>query len=98
MADATAGPLRGWLADPRCEGERAAGARSRLDTDLAAHQLDELARDGQAEAGAAVAARGRRVGLGEGLEQATDRVARDPDAGVADIEAHVVALAAHAHG
>ena len=40
-----------------------------LDADLAAHQLDELLRDGQAEPGAAVAARGRAVGLGERLEQ-----------------------------
>ena len=37
---------------------------------VAAHQLDELAADRQAEAGAAVAARRRGVGLGEGLEEA----------------------------
>ena len=42
--------------------------RLALDPDAAAHQLDELRRDRQAEAGAAEPARGRAVGLRERLE------------------------------
>ena len=49
--------------------KRAALARLALDPDLAAHQLGQLLADRQAEAGAAVLARGRGVGLLEGLEQ-----------------------------
>ena len=44
-------------------------ARRCSHADLAAHQLDELPADRQAEAGAAVAARRRAVGLRERLEQ-----------------------------
>ena len=40
-----------------------------LDADPPAHQLHQLAADGQAEPGAAVAAGGRAVGLREGLEE-----------------------------
>ena len=45
-----------------------------LDPDLAAHQLDELLGDRQPQAGAAVLARRRAVGLGEGLEQSRLRL------------------------
>ena len=49
----------------------------------AAHQLDQPPADRQAEAGAAVLARGRGVGLREGLEERSDLVGGDADAGVA---------------
>ena len=57
------------------------------DGDPAAHEFDELRRDGQAEAGAAEAARRRAVGLLERLEDRADLVRRDADAGVAHLEA-----------
>src|SRR3954447_24694256 len=66
---AAGGSAGGRLAERGREVERAADARLGVAADLAAHQLDELARDRQAEAGAAVAAGRRRVGLREGLEQ-----------------------------
>ena len=50
------------------EVERAAAADLALDPDAAAHQLDEPRRDRQPEAGAAVPARRRAVGLRERLE------------------------------
>ncbi len=71
-----------------------------VDADGAAHQFHQLLRDRQAEAGAAVAARGRIVGLREGLEQARPRFARDADAGVVHLEAQhdrLGVLAGHAH-
>src|SRR6266850_1802961 len=52
------------------ERERAAGSLSAGARDRAAHQDRELARDVEPESGAAEAARGRGVGLREGLEQA----------------------------
>src|SRR6185369_5130165 len=57
--------------------------RRRADkADLTAEQTRELAADGQAQASAAVLARGRSVGLLEGLEDDLLLVARDADAGV----------------
>ena len=59
----------------------------------AAHQLDQLRGDRQAQAGAAVPARRRAVGLRERLEDLPLLRRRDADAGVADdeVEVHVVA-------
>jgi hypothetical protein len=56
----------------------------------AAHQADELAAEGQAQARAAVAA-GRRplVGLDEGLEDPLDLLLQDPDPGVLDGDPNV---------
>src|SRR5256885_16138707 len=51
------------------EAEVAALAGLAARADLAAHELHQPVADGQAQAGAAVAARGLDVGLGEGLEQ-----------------------------
>ena len=56
------------LLEGHLEVERAALARLALDPDLAAHQLDQPAADGEAEARAAVAAGRRAVGLREALE------------------------------
>ncbi len=47
-----------------------------------AHELHELACDGEAEAGAAVGAWGGGVGLGIGLEEAAEGFGGDADAGV----------------
>jgi hypothetical protein len=79
------------------EPEHAAPAGSPLRADLAAHQLDQLLGDGQPEPGAAVVAGGRGVGLREGLEQLVEALRVQADPGVADLEAHDVALP-HAPG
>ena len=55
-----------------------------LHPDLAAHQLDELLGDGQAQPAASIGARRRRVGLGEAVEDVRSRLAGDTDAGIAD--------------
>ena len=60
----------------------------------AAHQLGQALADREAEAGAAVLARGRRVELAELLEQAVGAIGRDADAGVADGDVQLVGLAA----
>ena len=52
--------------------------------DLAAVQLDEVAHDREAEAEAAVRARGAAVGLAEALEHVRQEVGRDARAGVGD--------------
>ena len=62
------------------EGRALAGHA--LHRQRAAEQPRELARDGEPEAGAAVAAAGRAVGLLEGLEDQRQLVRRDADAGV----------------
>ena len=72
------------LAKRAVNQKRAAFAGLALDADLAAHQLDQLLADGQAEAGAAVPARGGAVGLREALEDAACLLRRDADAGVGD--------------
>ena len=69
------------------EAEGAAHAREAIDGDLSLHPLDQLLADGEAEACAAVAAGGGAVGLGEGLEKATNLLRRHADAGVSDAEA-----------
>src|SRR6185312_14237326 len=55
----------------------------RTHSDLAAHQFDQLLADGQPQAGAAVAARDRGVGLREWLEQSSGLFGRQADARVA---------------
>ena len=55
---------------------------------LPAHQLDQLARDGEPEAGAAEAPRHRSVGLLEGAEQAVQRGLLDADPGVDHLDPH----------
>ena len=63
--------------------ERRADADGALDGDGAAEQVREAARDGQAEAGAGVAARRAAVDLTELLEDELLVLAADADAGVA---------------
>ena len=86
------------LAEVELEPERAAAARLALGADRSAHQLDQLAGDREAEAGAAVVARRRGVGLRERLEHAVERSRVDADAGVGDLEADPTATGAGAPG
>src|SRR6516165_9555987 len=57
-------------------------ARFALHRHVAAHHACELAGDGKAEAGPAVAACGERIGLGEILEQFRLLLRRHADAGI----------------
>src|SRR6185436_10172983 len=66
------------------KGERRALTGLALDPDLAAVQLDELAGQGQAQAGALVLARVVRSDLAELLEDGLVVLGRDADAGVGD--------------
>ena len=68
------------------EMKRAAAARLALDPDAAAHQLDELRGDRQAQARAAELARGRAVGLRERPRRSSPASRRDADAGVATLK------------
>src|SRR5439155_18573356 len=68
------------------DGEYRALAHRAVELDLAAEQVDELTADREAQAGAAVLAAGRAVGLLKGLEDHPLLVVRDADAGVADVE------------
>ncbi len=72
----------------------AGGALARLAVhpDATAHQRDQPARDGQAQAGTAVLAAGGGVGLLERLEDARELLGRHADAGVLHLEAQPQAL------
>ena len=65
------------------EAEGAALARRADDGQFAAHQLDQPAGDGQPQAGTAVLARGRGIGLRKGIENAGELVGGNADAGIA---------------
>ena len=75
------------------ETERCAAARRAGDGEVAAHQLGERFDDGKPEAGAAIAPRDLRVGLGEWTEQPLDLGGRQPDAAVGDGEEELHAAA-----
>src|SRR5208283_1545081 len=66
------------------EMKRAALAHFAFHPNLAAHHLDQLRGDGQAQTGSAVLARGRTVGLRERLKNHTLLVLGNTDARVAD--------------
>src|SRR5262245_23273064 len=59
----------GWRAARQAHREYRSFARLARDCHIAPHHACELARDGEAEAGAAKSLRGRPIGLGELLEQ-----------------------------
>ncbi len=61
-------------------------AGSAFNGDFSAHHAHELLGDRQAESGAAVVSRGRRIDLRERAEEAVDTVGGDADAGVSDLE------------
>src|SRR5262245_49542136 len=71
--------------------EHRALARLARHRDVAAHHARELARDGKAETGAAVAARGQGIGLGEVLEQLGLLLRLHADAAVRDCKLDPVA-------
>ena len=76
--------------------ERAALAVDAGELDFAAEQHRQLAADGEAQAGAAVFARGAGVGLLEGFEDEPLLLRRDADAGVLDGEGDdLLGLAEH---
>jgi hypothetical protein len=91
---ATGGWSPGGFFELGGEPERRALARLALHADLAVHHDHELLGDRQAQAGAAVAARGRAVGLREGLEQLRLHRGRNAHAGVAHLEAEDDAVVA----
>ena len=64
--------------------------------DVAAHQPRQVARDLQAQPGAAVAARARAVALREAVEQPRQRGCVHADAGVGDVELELASLPAAA--
>jgi hypothetical protein len=68
------------------EPEPAAAPRRAFDADRPAHQLHKLLRDRKAEAGTAELARGGAVRLAEALKEPVERLGRDADAGVADLD------------
>ena len=70
----------------KLEGEGGAHFRRAVDGDGAAHFLDQALGDDQAEAGAAVLAGYRGVGLGKGLEELRLLFRRHADTGVRDAE------------
>ena len=76
---------RGSRRRPAADGEeeRRAAARLALHPHPAAQALGEAPADHQPQAGAAIDAGDRGVGLAERLEQAVDAVGRDADPGVA---------------
>jgi hypothetical protein len=81
--------------------EQRALPRLAVHADRAAHQLGQPLADRQAQAGAAVLARGGRVDLRERLEQPRQVLGRDADAGIlhreADTASLVHRLAVHRH-
>ena len=69
------------------EPERRAAPEAAVEADLAAHQLDDTARDRQPETRAAEASARRLIGLAERLEELLRDLGRDPGARVGDREA-----------
>src|SRR5690606_37302686 len=80
-------PERDRIDDRDVHGEARPPARLAPGGDRSAQGLDDAPRDGEAEAGAAMAARGIAVALLELLEQAGDVVAPQPRPGIGDGEA-----------
>ena len=72
------------MADPNGKPEHRPLAGCAFDRDLAAHGQDQTLADRESEAGAAVAARGRDVGLHEWPEQPFDIGRRHADARIGD--------------
>jgi hypothetical protein len=77
---------------PTAGKAEAAAGRLAADRDVAIHQLHDVLADAQPKAGAAIAACGGTVGLGEGLENAVLLGCAHADAGVADgkVQRHLV--------
>src|SRR6185369_15810345 len=82
-----AGGLRRVLPEPGGKPEGAADPLRAADADRSPHHLGELRGDRQPEAGAAVFAGRRTVGLLEGREQLAERRLGNADARILDLEA-----------
>src|SRR5262249_47120849 len=85
----------GWRATRQANRKPCPLARLARDGHAAAHHAGELARDGEPEPRAAVALRGRGIGLGELLEQLRLLLRSHANAGVGDGELDEVAAIAH---
>ena len=72
-----------YLSQPDTEPEFAPLAQFASDTNVAPHQADQTAADGQAKSGSAKPAAGGGVGLGEGIEDVGLLLGRNADPGVA---------------
>ena len=83
---------RGRRGHPQREPEPAADAGRAVDTDRAAHRLDQLTAHGEADAGPGVRAPAAAVHLAERLEQLRDVAGRDADARVLDHDPRMVAV------
>src|SRR5690606_13585681 len=84
--------------EPELDAERAPRPGRTLDGDGAAHEFDDLAADGEAQAGAAEPAVGATIDLREALEDRRARLFGDADAGVGHVDAdggRVVLLVEH---
>ena len=73
-------------------GERRPDTLGALDGDVATEHLAEAAADDQSQAAAAEAAGGRRLRLGERLEQPVHMLRCDPDTGVGHLEDDLLGL------
>lgn len=80
------------------EPEGAAAPRGALHADLAAHQFGKFARDRQSQAGAAIFAGGRVVGLFKTVEQAWQDIGGNADAAVGDGKADQAVVVAFGFG
>src|SRR5262249_59209610 len=74
------------LADANCKPEEAAFSRFTLDADFPAHELDQVATDGQTQPGTSVLSSHGCISLPEGLEQLVFLRRCHPDAGVLHFE------------
>src|SRR6185369_10462195 len=81
-------PARRAACEARGEPERAAAARLALDTDVAAHERDELLRDREPEPRPAEPARRRLIALRERGEDPLALLGGDADPRIRDVEAH----------
>jgi hypothetical protein len=79
-------------AERQADAEHGALAGPAADLDRSVHALGELLADRQAQAGAAVLARNRRVGLDERLVDMGDLVFAHADSRILDLEQQVGAL------
>ena len=71
-----------------CDGESGAFAQLAVDGDLAMQQIDHALADRQSQAGPAKATGGRRLGLGECVEEVLRSLRRHADAIVVDVKAN----------
>ena len=84
----------GWERERHRRAETAALENLALDRQFAAQQSEQAIDDRQAQPAALMPPRGRRIELGEDLENRIDLFLGNPDAGIADGEADLRAIVA----